>query len=158
MEDVDQPVEEVLVLRVISAAHRRRVRRVVVAGLLVVVASGGAALELTHRSGVAPTADRLPATTPAPTGSTAAVGDLTVDGATRAAILAVAREKYASSLHTRRGSRTRLEFGRLTVNGDHAMLQVNFVCVPMCGHGEELSLARQDGEWRVVGVRQTWVS
>ena len=160
MEDVDQPLEELLVLRVVSAAHRRRVRRAVVAGLLVVLASSGAAIELTHRSGVHPTARGVPPTVPTPTSaaSTTTTADATGDDATRAAILAVARAKYASSLGASRGSKTHLEFGRLVISGDHARLQVNFVCVPMCGHGEELSLARRDGTWQVVGVRQTWVS
>lgn len=160
MEEVDQPLEELLVLRVVSAAHRRRVRRAVVAGLLVVLASSGAAIELTHRSGAQPTARAVPPTvlTPTSAASTTPTAGATGDDATRAAILAVARAKYESGRESSRGSRTHIEFGRLTVSGDHATLQVNFVCVPMCGHGEELSLAKRAGTWQVVGVRQTWVS
>ena len=158
MEDADQPVEEVLVLRVVSEAQRRRVRRAVVAGLLVIVASGGAAIGLTHRSGAEPTARTVPLTRSPSAGATTAGDDPIVEDATRAAILAVARERYASSRQTDPGDKTHVRFGRLTVTGDHATLQVSFVCLPMCGHGEELSLAEQRGAWQVVGVRQTWTS
>jgi hypothetical protein len=146
---VDEPeegMEEILVLRVVSAAQRRRIRRAVVGGLLVTVVAGGVAIGLTHRSGAAPRAV-----------STPAVG-VPVGSSTRADILAVARTRYASTLDSTRGARTHLEFGRLSVIDDRATLDVNFVCVPLCGHGEQLSLAKRDGYWRVVAARQTWVS
>jgi hypothetical protein len=54
--------------------------------------------------------------------------------------------------------RTYLRFGRLAVAGDHAQLQVNVICVPLCGHGDELTLQKSHGRWRVVAVRPTWVS
>jgi hypothetical protein len=158
MEETDQPVEEVLVLRVVSAAHRRRVRRAVVAGLVVIVASSGAAVALTHRSGAQPTAQSAPPARLIPAVGTPNPADLAVDPTTRAHILAVARARYASTRDSADSVKTHIEFGRLAVRGDRATLQVNFVCAALCGHGEELRLAKQDGSWRVVGVRQTWLS
>jgi hypothetical protein len=150
LDDPDADVEEVLVLRVVSAAQRRRVRRAVVGGLLVIVAAGGTAIGLTHRSGAAPRAF-----------STPAVG-VHLDNAVRAEIYAVARARYASVLDRSDADLTRgrskVEFGRLTVTGDRATLRVNLVCVPLCGHGDELTLARRDGAWRVIAVRQIWLS
>src|SRR4051812_16154082 len=103
---VDEPdpevgMEEILVLRVVSAAQRRRIRHAVVGGLLIIVVAGGAAIGLTHRSGAAPQAV-----------STPAVG-VPVDSSTRAEILAVARTRYPPTLSSARGGRTHLEFGRL---------------------------------------------
>jgi hypothetical protein len=145
----DEPaVEEVLVLRVMSEAHRRRVRRALIGGLLLLVAGGGAAVGLTHRSAALPTAA-------AGRVNASAAGNVAND---RAAIRAVVRARYASALSATGPHRTRLEFGRLTVTGTRAQLQVNFVCVPLCGHGEELTLAKSNGEWQVVGARTTWVS
>ena len=147
VDDDGQQVEEILVQRVVSAAQRRRARRAVVGGLLVIVTAGGVALGLTHRSGAAPSG-----------GLTLTVHHPPVDAAARAEIYAVARARYAYALDGA-GSRTpHLEFGRLVVTADRATLRVNFVCVPLCGHGEELTLAKQDGSWRVVAVRTTWVS
>jgi hypothetical protein len=147
--DAEEDVEEVLVLRVVSAAQRRRLRRLVVGGLLVIVAGGGVAIGMTHRSGAMPIARP---TTPAVTRA--------VDDATRAEIYAVARARYRSGLDgaQRRAGRTHVEFGRLTVIGNRARLPVNFVCVPLCGHGEEITLAKLAGSWRVVAVRKTWWS
>jgi hypothetical protein len=158
MEDADQPVEDVLVLRVVSEAHRRRARRAVVAGLLVIIASGGAAIGLTHRSGAEPTARPAPPSRSTPLGTTAPPADLAAGNATRADILAVARVHYASARQSGSEGKTHLEFGRLTVTGSRATLQVNFVCMGLCGHGEELILAKRHAAWRVVGVRQTWMS
>jgi hypothetical protein len=150
--DVDHPpVEEVLVLRVVSAAHRRRVRRVVVAALLAIVAGGGTAIGLTHRSDAPPAAVGAP---PAVVPQGPAVG---IDPHTRAQIYAAVRARYASALDSAR-HRSYLRFGRLTVHGDRATLQVNVICVPLCGHGDALILHRADDQWRVVAVRPTWVS
>ena len=158
MEETDQPVEEVLVLRVVSEAHRRRVRRIVTAGLVLVVASSGAALVLTHRSGAQPTKLSVPAVRSTPPLVTPGVTDLAGDASTRAEILAVARARYPSVRHSNGSVKTHVEFGRLAVHGNRATLQVNFVCAALCGHGEELSLVKRDGAWRVIGVRQTWLS
>lgn len=158
MDDLEQPVEEVLVLRVVSEAQRRRARRLVVAGLVVIVASGGVAIGLTHRTGAEPSARGVVPARSTPLGSTTPPADLAVDAATRAEILAVARAHYAAVRHPGSESRTHREFGRLSVTGDRATLQVNFVCMGLCGHGEELILAEQGASWQVVGVRQTWMS
>ena len=160
MDDLEQPVEEVLVLRVVSEAQRRRVRRMVVAGLLVIVASGGAAIGLTHRSGAEPTARAVLPVRSTPVGPTIAPPELglAAGNATRLEILALARAHYASVRHSGSDSKTHLEFGRLKVTVERATLQVNFVCMGLCGHGEELILAERDASWRVVGVRQTWMS
>lgn len=77
---------------------------------------------------------------------------------TRAEIVAVARTRYVSALQSTESRQTYLTFGRLTVIGDNATLQVNFVCVPLCGHGEALTLKSVDGSWQVIAVRTTWVS
>jgi hypothetical protein len=151
--DAAPAVEEVLVLRVVSAAQRRRVRRAVVAGLLVIVAGGGVAIGMTHRSGALPIA----ASTPGGGLIEPAIARTGQEKA-RAEIYAVARARYASAIESARVGGTHLEFGRLNVSGDRATLQVNFVCLPLCGHGEELILADQDGTWRVIAVRQTWLS
>jgi hypothetical protein len=146
-------IEEVLVLRVVDEAHRRRVRRAVVAGLLAVVTGFGVAIGATHRSGAGPSlSSRLaagPSDDPAPPRRSA-------DSADRSAIYAAARGRYGDTASAQ-GS-TRLEFGRLTINGTDARLLVNFVCVPLCGHGEELILRKIDGRWQVVGVRTSWMS
>jgi hypothetical protein len=148
MHPDEHAVEEELVLRVVSEAQRRRIRRALVGGLLLVVAGGGAAIGLTHRSGTAPTAAS------AREGASSA-GNV-VDN--RDAIRAVVRARYASALNATAPHRTRLEFGPITVTGARAQVQVNLVCVPLCGHGEELTLAKANGEWRVVAARTTWVS
>lgn len=158
MDDAEQPVDEVLVLRVVSEAHRRRARRLVIAGLLVVVASGGAAIGLTHRLGAEPAAGSAPTARSAVLDPMRAPADPNGATATRAAILAVARARYASAGYPTGHGTTRLEFGRLKVTGEHATLQVNFVCLGLCGHGEELVLAERNGTWQVVRVRQTWLS
>ncbi|MDT4919221.1 MAG: hypothetical protein QOI15_123 [Pseudonocardiales bacterium] len=146
MDVDDQPVEELLVLRVVDEARRRRVRRAVAAGLLGVVTAGGIAVGLTHRSAAEPAAISTTA------------GAVAAADAARAEIYAVARARYAPAPGSARVGRERLEFGRLTLTGARARLQVNFVCVPLCGHGEELTLAERDGTWRVVAVRTSWVS
>ena len=147
--DAQQGVEEVLVLRVVSAAHRRRVRRAVVGGLLVILAAGGTAIGMTHRSGAVPIAASGPAIS------------LVLNDATRAEIYAVARARYTHSgvqSAPNRASRTHVEFGPLTVHGDRVRLAVDFVCLPMCGHGEEITVAKLAGSWQVVAVRKTWWS
>jgi hypothetical protein len=138
-------VEDVLVLRVVDEARRRRVRRGVVAALLLLVTGSGVAVGLTHRSGAVPSA------------AAPSVTDRVADLAQRSAIYAAARARYAGGLAPS-GPNTHLEFGRLTINGASARLLVNFVCIPLCGHGEELSLAKIDGVWRVVAVRTSWLS
>lgn len=143
-DDPAQPLEDVLVLRVVDAARRRRIRRGVVAGLLAVLTSGGLAVGLTHRSGAAPSVALRPA-----------VGR-TADQAEHAAIYAVARARYATADST--SHRTHLEFGRLIVHGVDARLEVNVLCVPLCGHGEELILRKINGTWQVVALRITWMS
>jgi hypothetical protein len=146
-------VEEVLVLRVVDEAHRRRVRRAVVAVLLAVVAGSGVAIAVTHRSGAGSNlASRV---TPGRSDEPTPV-DIQRDRSQWPAIYAAARARYAEALRAQ-GS-THLEFGQLTVNGSQARLLVNFVCVPLCGHGEEVTLRKTDGRWRVVGVRTSWVS
>lgn len=158
MDDTDQPVEELLVLRVVSEAQRRRARRAVVAGLLLVVASGGVAIGLTHRSGAEPTAQSSLRSHPTPMLTTLGSTDRAVGTATRAEILAVARARYAVPRHSGGTVKAHIEFDHLAVTGDRATLQVNFVCAALCGHGEELTFAERDGSWRVIGVRTTWVS
>jgi hypothetical protein len=158
MDDTEQPVDELLVLRVVSAAQRRRARRLVIAGLLVIVVSWGAAIGLTHRSGAEPTAGSAPTARSASLDPMRAPAGSNVDTAVRAAILAVARAHYAAERRPNGEGRTHLEFGRLRVTGDHATLQVNFVCLGLCSHGAELVLAKRNGRWQVVRVRQTWLS
>ena len=147
--DAEQDLEEVLVLRVVSAAHRRRVRRAVVGGLLVILAAGGVAIGMTHRSAAVPIAASRPA-----------IGQVLND-AMRTEIYAVARARYSHDAvqgAANRANRTHVEFGPLTVIGDRVRLAVNFVCVPLCGHGEEITLAKLAGSWQVVAVRKTWWS
>jgi hypothetical protein len=79
------------------------------------------------------------------------------DRGARAEILAVARARYAST-GQRGPHRAHAEFGRLTVTGGQARLQVNIVCVPLCGHGEEVTLTYTDGSWQITDTEMTWIS
>jgi hypothetical protein len=138
----DTGVGEELAFRVVSAAHRRRIRLVIVIGLIAVVLGGGVAVALTHRSGAG---GRHPAAVKQSAAARAAV---------RRDIYAVAEAHYPRGS----GSTTRVKFGPLLVHGAHARMSVEILCGPLCGRGEELTLARQDGRWHVTGVRHTWIS
>ena len=142
MED-EADVGEELAVRVVSAAQRRRVRRLVIAGLVALTLGGGLAVGLTHRSG----ADRGPA-------AVAQQHSKSPDPQTRAEIYAAARAFFPDNP----GSKRHVVFGRLVVHGDHARLPVSLLCGPLCGLGEELTLAREDGTWQVTAVRHTWIS
>ena len=43
-------------------------------------------------------------------------------------------------------------------SGDRAILFVSHGCHSLCGEGHIVTLRRVAGQWRVVGLRQTWVS
>jgi hypothetical protein len=145
-------VEEVLVLRVVDEAHRRRVRRAVAAGLLAIVAAFGVAIGMTHRSGAGSSLASAPGTG----GTGRGPVQRSVDAADRSAIYDAARARYADTAGAQ--TSTHMEFAGLTINGTDARLLVNFVCVPLCGHGEELMLKKLDGIWQVVAVRTSWLS
>ena len=146
-------VEEVLVLRVVDEAHRRRVRRAVVACLLAIVTAFGVAIGVMHRSGAGSHLALRPAM-----GTTDDPGPVRrpADPADRSAIHAAARARYAAVASGQ--ASTHLKFGRLIVNGTDARLLVDFVCVPLCGYGEELTLQKIDGNWQVVASRPLWMS
>jgi hypothetical protein len=145
----DQPVEEVLVLRVVSAARRRRNRR------MALLAALGLATVLAVAVPLAVTSERRPTT---PTAHPAPVRGSVVPAAIRAEILTAARVRYAAVLESTGARQMHLEFGRLAVAADRATLEINLVCVPLCGRGEELTLRKRKGEWQVVGARTTWLS
>jgi hypothetical protein len=145
MDEGDEPVEDLLVQRVVDEAQRRRVRRAVAAGVITLVAAGGVAIGLTHRFAAEPAAHDV---------AVVAAND---GAAERAEIQALVQARYASTAE-RGPHRTHVEFGRLIVTGTRARLQVNIVCVPLCGHGEEVSLAYRDGSWQITGTRVTWLS
>jgi hypothetical protein len=140
--DADEPdVEEVLVLRVVSQARRRRMRRILIVAMLGLVAAAGVGLGLSHRSGAVSQVVLRP-------------GHL--DPISRAEIYAVARLRYAGAHPARRS--TSVEFGALVIRDGHARLEVNLLCGPLCGHGEELTLVKTGDGWRVTGARTTWMS
>ncbi len=41
---------------------------------------------------------------------------------------------------------------------DAAVVKVDFVCLRLCGHGEELSLKRRGDTWTIVARKTTWIS
>jgi hypothetical protein len=151
MEPDDPAVEEVLVLRVFDEARRRRARRAVTVAVVGVLTAGGLAIGLTHRSAAQPAAQP---TSPLRRGPGIPVS---VQELAPPQIYAAARARYAATLGIG-PHRGHLEFGRLTIAGRQAELQVNIVCVPLCGHGEELTLVHRGGTWRVVSARTTWLS
>jgi|SRR5581483_621519 len=45
-----------------------------------------------------------------------------------------------------------------TVAGDRALVYVQFLCGPLCGHGAYYVLAKRAGVWSIVGDHVNWVS
>jgi hypothetical protein len=59
----------------------------------------------------------------------------------------------------RPGDSAIIVFGALSVQDDHAMLGMEYLCGPLCGQGQTLILAKTDGTWRVTGTTgPAWIS
>jgi hypothetical protein len=39
-----------------------------------------------------------------------------------------------------------------------AIIEMDFMCRALCGHGEEVTVRLQDGGWKIVKRDQTWIS
>lgn len=49
-------------------------------------------------------------------------------------------------------------FKRAQITGDTAVVEVDFVCLRLCGHGERVTLRNMGRYWKVTMRETTWIS